>query len=67
MWKFMFRYNIEQVSDIFCGYFKPIQDIHDHNTRSCSGLYAWQPKTELTHCGLVTPYGDIDLGQYWLK
>ena len=22
-------------------------------------------KTELTHCGLVTPYGDIDLGQ-WL-
>ena len=21
----------------------------------------------LTHCGLVTPYGDIDLGQHWLK
>ena len=21
----------------------------------------------LTHCGLVTPYGDKDLGQYWLK
>ena len=21
---------------------------------------------ELTHCGLVTPYGDIDLGQHWL-
>ena len=21
--------------------------------------------TSLTHCGLVTPYGDIDLGQYW--
>ena len=19
----------------------------------------------LTHCGLATPYGDIDLGQYW--
>ena len=21
----------------------------------------------LTHCGLVTPYGDIDLGQHWLR
>ena len=21
----------------------------------------------LTNCGLMTPYGDIDLGQYWLK
>ena len=21
----------------------------------------------LTHCGLVTPYGDKDLGQHWLK
>ena len=21
----------------------------------------------LTHCGLVTPYGDINLGQHWLK
>ena len=21
----------------------------------------------LTHCGLVTPFGDIDLGQHWLK
>ena len=20
----------------------------------------------LTHCGLVTPYGDRDLGQHWL-
>ena len=20
-----------------------------------------------THCGLVTPYGDIDLGQHWLR
>ena len=46
--KFMFRYNIKQVPDIFYGYFKPIQDIHDHNTRSCCGLYARQPKTELS-------------------
>ena len=22
---------------------------------------------ELTHCGLVTPYGDINLGQHWLR
>ena len=22
---------------------------------------------QLTHCGLVTPYGDIDLGQHWLR
>ena len=21
----------------------------------------------LTHCGLVTPYGAIDLGQHWLR
>ena len=21
----------------------------------------------LTHCGLVTPYGDIDLGQRWFR
>ena len=21
---------------------------------------------ELTHCGLVTPYGNLDLGQHWL-
>ena len=22
---------------------------------------------KLTHCGLVTPYGDWDLGQHWLR
>ena len=22
---------------------------------------------ELTHCGLVTPHGDINLGQHWLR
>ena len=21
----------------------------------------------LTHCGLMTPYGDTDLGQQWLR
>ena len=38
--KCMFRYNIKQIPDIFYSYFKPIQDIRNHNTRSCSGLYA---------------------------
>ena len=30
-------------------------------------LYGWISATcvILTHCGLVTPYGDIDLGQHW--
>ena len=23
--------------------------------------------TSLTHCGLVTPYGNKDLGQHWLR
>ena len=23
--------------------------------------------SDLTHCGLVTPYGDRDLGQHWLR
>ena len=25
------------------------------------------PNIELTHCGLVTPYSDIDLGHNWLR
>ena len=24
-------------------------------------------RDELTHCALVTPYGDVDLGQHWLS
>ena len=24
-------------------------------------------QTFLTHCGLVTPYGDMELGQHWLR
>ena len=31
---------------------------------SCSGL---DEHDELTHWGLVTPFGDIDLGQHWLR
>ena len=25
-------------------------------------LFRW-----LTHCGLVTPYGNVDMGQHWLR
>ena len=27
----------------------------------------WKIKIGLTHCGLVTLYGDINLGQHWLR
>ena len=27
----------------------------------------WDMNCTLTHCGLVTPYGDRDLGQHWLR
>ena len=31
-------------------------------------LHLNSPMTyELTHCGLVTPYGERDLGQHWLR
>ena len=31
-------------------------------------IVQWNPTvTLLSHCGLVTPYGDIDLGQHWLR
>ena len=29
------------------------------------GSIAYQ--NDLTHCDLVTPYGDQDLSQYWLR
>ena len=38
----------------------------------CEPLIAWfadayMHHLALTHCGLVTPLGDIDLGQHWLR
>ena len=33
-------------------------------------VISWEQRRfnqELTHCGLVTPYGDRDLGQHWLR
>ena len=42
----------------FIGY---IQHLHDV---SVIQKYTY---IQLTHCGLVTPYGHIDLGQHWLR
>ena len=44
----------------------------------CENLFEWSVETYLkhlsangklclTHCGLVRPYGDRDLGQHWLR
>ena len=30
-------------------------------------LHKEKCKDQLTRCGLVTPYGDRDLGQHWLR
>ena len=32
-----------------------------------AGASAGTVMTQLTYCGLVTPYGGIDLGQHWLR
>ena len=44
-----------------CG--KLMRDSHD-KTNSVAG---WHKKQHLSHCGILTPYGDINLGQYWLR
>ena len=42
-------------------------ETHDCCITKC--MNAWQGKLDmhLTHCGLVTLYGNIDLGQHWLR
>ena len=30
-------------------------------------LFKVRRSSGLTHCGLVTPFGDINLGQHWLR
>ena len=42
---------------------------HFHDCNLCSGnLYSWKDRLDmLTHCGLMAPYEDIDLGQHWLR
>ena len=41
-----------------------------HNRHPIACLWGWNKGCILwilTHCGLVTPFGDIDLGQHWLR
>ena len=44
------------------GYFH-IHFLKDDFSESSVRDYSW--KNYVTHCGLVMPYGDIDLGQHW--
>ena len=42
--------------------------IYGTGTVICLNYCTWREGiTALTHCGPVTPYGDIDLGQRWLR
>ena len=43
------------------------QPILGSETMACYMLYVHKAAVWLTHCGLVTPYGDVDLGQHWLR
>ena len=43
----------------------PIQNTHNRYLTNITMLYLFSKVFLLTHCGLVTPYGDIDLGQHW--
>ena len=36
------------------------------DTMAPANLTEWDTDNTLTHWGLVTPYGDRDLGQHWL-
>ena len=48
-----------------------LKDIHSSEPRwiLCYGCISGIDSviSNLTHCGLVTPYGDINLGQHWLR
>ena len=56
--------------------FLPIQKWHEHviglmkGSQNLVRLHWWQwsdiEEYTLTHCGLVTSFGDIDIGQHWL-
>ena len=37
------------------------------NLHKVIGKHSTDCKVMLTHCGLVTPYGDMELGQHWLR
>ena len=51
---------------------KCLQDINHYDRGENYKFYIKFPATplranELTHCGLVMPYGDMELGQHWLR
>ena len=48
----MHRCHIARIPGVFINYFKRIQDVHHHETGSCSGLYAKQVKTDLGKTGI---------------
>ena len=41
-----------------------LSQITQQNRGRCANFHRYCP---LTHCGLVTPYGGRDLGQYWFR
>ena len=45
--RFMFQYHHSKLRVIFSDYFQRIADIHEYNTRQCTGLYAVPMKTDL--------------------
>ena len=44
----------------------PVNVRHQANTLINASLTSLTD-SESTYCGLATPYGDIDLGQHWLR
>ena len=48
-----------QITSYFCYFLSG--SMHEWKFKDISSI------TMLTHCGLVTPYGGIDLGQHWLR
>ena len=40
---------------------------NEHEDSNVSNCMVSIGHSELTHWGLVMPYGDIDLGQHWLR
>ena len=44
-----------------------LSQLHNDNKLNASCLTGQCNMPELSHCGLVMPYCDIDLGQHWLR
>ena len=39
---------------------------YESDIQQMASVFTISKIVKLTHCGLVTPYGDRDLGQHWL-